>query len=66
MRKIGRTTYHIAVIKGDGIGPEIVTEAMKILHLAGEKFGFLCQFHEVLAGGCAIEATGQALPEETL
>ena len=58
--------YNIAVIKGDGIGPEIVTEAMKSLEAVGEKFGHTFKFTEVLAGGCAIDATGVSLPKETL
>ncbi|MGL4791437.1 MAG: isocitrate/isopropylmalate family dehydrogenase, partial [Anaerotignaceae bacterium] len=57
---------NLAVIKGDGIGPEVITEAMKTLEVVGEKFGHKFNFTEVLAGGCAIDATGQCLPEETV
>ena len=55
----------IAVIKGDGIGPEIVTEAMKVLDKVGEKCGHEFEYKEVLMGGCAIDATGVPLPQET-
>ena len=57
---------NIAVIKGDGIGPEIVTEAMKVMERTAQKYGHQFNFKEVLAGGCAIDATGQCLPEESL
>lgn len=56
----------IAVIKGDGIGPEIVTEAMKVLDKVGEKCGHEFEYKEVLMGGCAIDATGVPLPQETI
>jgi 3-isopropylmalate dehydrogenase len=58
--------YKIAVIKGDGIGPEIVDEALKVLDKAGEKFGFTCQYEYTQMGGCAIDATGVPLPAETV
>ena len=45
--------FNVAVIKGDGIGPEIVTEAQKVLDKAGEKFGFTLSYQEVLMGGCS-------------
>lgn len=56
----------IAVIKGDGIGPEIITEAMKVLDKVGEKCGHEFEYKEVLMGGCAIDATGVPLPQETI
>lgn len=56
----------IAVIKGDGIGPEIVTQALKVLDKIAEKYGHTFVYDEVLAGGCAIDATGKCLPEETI
>ena len=52
----------IAVIKGDGIGPEIVAEAEKVLNKIGEKFGHTFEYTDVLMGGCAIDATGVPLP----
>ena len=59
-------TYNIALIKGDGIGPEIVDSAVKVLEKIGEKFGHTFNFTAYLAGGCAIDATGKPLPEETV
>lgn len=56
----------LAVVKGDGIGPEIVIEAEKVLDKIGEKFGHSFKYTDVLAGGCAIDETGKPLPEETL
>ena len=58
--------YNIAVIKGDGIGPEIVTEAMKALDAVGKKYGHEFVYTESLAGGCAIDAEGIPLPQETI
>ena len=58
--------YKIAVIKGDGIGPEIVTEAMKVMDAIGKKFNHNFNYTEVLMGACAIDATGTPLPDETL
>ena len=58
--------YKIAVLKGDGIGPEIVNEAMKALDAVAEKCGFAVEYDEALLGGCAIDATGVPLPDETV
>ena len=58
--------YNIAVVKGDGIGPEIVTEAMQVLDKVGERFGHTFHYQEVLAGGCSIDANGIPLTEETI
>ncbi len=58
--------YNIAVIKGDGIGPEIVTEAMKALDTVGEKFGHTFRYTACYAGGNAIDKYGIPLPQETL
>ena len=58
--------YHIVVLRGDGIGPEIVAEAIKVLDAAGEKFGFRFAYDEQLMGGCAIDATGEPLPQQTV
>ena len=57
--------YKIVVLKGDGIGPEIVDEALKVLNKAGEKFGFSFAYDYQLLGGCAIDATGVPFPKET-
>lgn len=58
--------YKIAVIKGDGIGPEIVTQAEKALEAVGKSFGHTFHFREVLMGGCAIDAEGTPLPQQTV
>ena len=58
--------YKIAVLKGDGIGPEIVNEAMKALDAVAEKCGFTVEYDHALLGGCAIDATGVPLPDETV
>ena len=59
-------THRIAVVKGDGIGPEIVSAAMRVLDLAAAKHGFALDYNELLAGGCAIDRYGVPLPPETL
>lgn len=56
----------IAVIKGDGIGPEIVSQALKVLDKIAQKYNHTFIYEEVLAGGCAIDACGKCLPEETI
>ncbi|MEI6579755.1 MAG: 3-isopropylmalate dehydrogenase [Eubacteriales bacterium] len=58
--------YRITVLKGDGIGPEIVDEAMKVLNATGEKFGFSVEYDFQLMGGRAIDATGVPLPQATV
>ena len=58
--------YNIALVKGDGIGPEIVDSAVKVLEKIGEKFGHRFNCQDYLAGGCAIDATGIPLPQETI
>jgi len=57
--------YKIAVIRGDGIGPEIVNEALKVMEAVGEKFGHSFQFTDVLMGGCATDAVGKSYPDGT-
>ncbi len=59
-------TYNIALLKGDGIGPEIVDSAVKVLEKVADKFGHTFNFTPYLIGGCAIDATGMPLPEETV
>lgn len=56
----------LAVVKGDGIGPEIIKEAEKILNRIGELYGHTFAYTDILAGGCAIDATGVPLPEESV
>ena len=55
--------YHVAVLAGDGIGPEIASAACQVLDKVLAKFGHSVRYTQVLAGGCAIDATGQPLPE---
>ena len=57
---------NIAVIKGDGIGPEIVTEAMKILDRVAEKYGHVFNYEQLLMGGCSIDVNGVPLTDETI
>jgi len=59
-------TYKIGVIKGDGIGPEIVDEAIKVLDSVSVSQGFNIKYEEMLLGGAAIDETGVPLPEETI
>jgi len=56
----------IAVLAGDGIGPEVMAEALKVLEAAEKKFGFQLEKHEADVGGAAIDRHGQALPPSTL
>ncbi len=58
--------YKVAVIPGDGIGPEIVTEAKKVLDKTGEKYGHTFEYQELLMGGCSIDTYGEPLTDETL
>ncbi|WP_461829326.1 3-isopropylmalate dehydrogenase, partial [Aquifex sp.] len=59
-------TYKIAVLKGDGIGPEIVEQALRVLDKIAEIYGVKFEYQEGLIGGIAIDRTGTPLPDETL
>ncbi|MBO5779117.1 MAG: 3-isopropylmalate dehydrogenase [Clostridia bacterium] len=59
-------TYNIALLRGDGIGPEIVDSACRVLCKVGEIYGHEFNFTPYLMGGCAIDATGCPLPQETI
>ena len=59
-------TYHIVLVPGDGIGPEIVAGAVEVLTAVGAKFGHTFAFETVLAGGCAIDQFGEPLPQASL
>jgi len=59
------TTYSIAVLPGDGIGPEVTAEACRVLTAAGERHGARFELQEHLIGAAAVEATGTPLPDET-
>ncbi|OWY68639.1 3-isopropylmalate dehydrogenase [cyanobacterium TDX16] len=58
--------YRIALLPGDGIGPEIIQVAVEVLKLVGEQINIGFAFQEALIGGAAIDATGEPLPEKTL
>ena len=58
--------FQLALIPGDGIGPEIIGSAADVLRAVGQKYGHTFVMQEVLAGGCAIDKTGVPLPDETL
>jgi 3-isopropylmalate dehydrogenase len=57
--------YKIAVLKGDGIGPEIVDQAIKVLNAVGKKFNHNFVFTEAITGACAIDQVGEPYPEDT-
>jgi len=58
--------YNIALLRGDGIGPEIVDSAVRVLNAVGEKYGHTFAFTPYLIGGAAIDACGEPLPKETV
>src|SRR5882757_8650774 len=60
------TKYQIAVLAGDGIGPEVMAEAIKVLRAVETKFSLSFELESHLVGGAAIDAKGKALPEDTL
>ena len=55
----------IAVLPGDGIGPEIIEQALKVLESIGKKFNHQFDFSEALTGASAIDKTGDPFPEDT-
>ena len=58
--------YNIVTVSGDGIGPDIVSEAKKVLEVIGEKYKHTFNFTEKLAGGIAIDTVGEPLPKDTV
>jgi 3-isopropylmalate dehydrogenase len=58
--------YSIALVPGDGIGPEVMAPATEVLDAIGDKYGHVFNYVELIAGGKAIDSTGEPLPEETL
>jgi len=58
--------YKIAVLSGDGIGPEVIEQALKVLKSVGNKFNFSFEFTNALIGAIAIDKTGNPLPDETI
>ncbi|NJL74019.1 MAG: 3-isopropylmalate dehydrogenase [Saprospiraceae bacterium] len=57
--------FHIATLPGDGIGPEVVAQAVKVLEAIGQKFGHTFDFQYSPVGAVAIDETGEPFPEET-
>ena len=62
----GRGAYRIAVINGDGIGPEVTAQSIKVLNAVGERYGHQFKYSHGLMGADAIDKTGNPLPDETL
>ncbi len=58
--------FNITLLPGDGIGPEVVSEAVRVLDAVAARFGHTFTFTERLIGGCAIDKFGVSLPDETL
>lgn len=58
--------YKIAVVPGDGIGPEVIEQALRVLDRIGETYNHTFEYTKVLAGGAAIDAVGRCLPQETI
>jgi len=56
---------NIALLPGDGIGPEVIAQAVKVVHAIGRKFGHTITFKEAITGAAAIDAVGHPYPEET-
>ncbi len=59
-------TYKLAVLPGDGIGPEVMSEAIKVLDTLAAKSDIRFEYNHQLVGGAAIDAVGKALPAETV
>jgi len=60
------SNYNVTVIPGDGIGPEIVAEAVKVLDATGRKYGFKLNYTKILMGGCSIDEYGVPLTDEAV
>ena len=58
--------FNIAVLDGDGIGPEICAGAIQVLEAVGKKYGYTFNFKHYPIGGCAIDECGDPLPEKTV
>ncbi len=59
-------SYRIVLLRGDGVGPEVTEQAVRVLAAAANLEGFEVRFDDALIGGAAIDATGRPLPEETV
>lgn len=60
------TTYNIAVLAGDGIGPEVTEQAVRVLDAIADRYGHTFELHRALAGAAAINAEGEAISNETM
>jgi 3-isopropylmalate dehydrogenase len=60
------STFNIAILDGDGIGPEVIKQGIKVLDQVGERFGHTFNYTYAPVGAIAIDQTGNPLPEETL
>ena len=60
------SNYKITLIPGDGIGPEIVAQAVKVLDAAGDKYGYKLYYTSILMGGCSIDKYGVPLTDEAV
>jgi len=58
--------FSVAVVPGDGIGPEVIAPALKVLDIIGDKYGHIFSYVELEAGGLAIDRSGEPLPQKTL
>lgn len=58
--------FNLAVVAGDGIGPEVMEQNINVLNAIGEKFGHTFNYEYVLGGGCAIDKYGEPLPQHTI
>jgi 3-isopropylmalate dehydrogenase len=58
--------FSIAVLPGDGVGPEVINEAVRVLEAVGQQFGHEFRFHQALVGGAAIAAEGAAISDATM
>lgn len=66
MQEMNTMNYKVTVIPGDGIGPEIVSEAMKVLDITGKKYGFSLEYQKILMGGCSIDEYGVPLTDDAV
>ena len=63
---MSQSNYSVAVLAGDGIGPEVMAAAEQVLDAVSSKFGFTLTRHHHAIGGAAIDQFGKALPDQTL
>ena len=59
-------TFSIVTLPGDGIGPEVTAQAVRVLEAVSERLDLAIETHEALIGGAALDETGSPLPEDTL